>query len=81
MAVWLEANVCEHADAIVAKEQLLRAYNQHASEHGMPSATAHAMTKAVNAAYPHVGDGQRRVSGRVTRCWLGIGLADTETQQ
>jgi hypothetical protein len=78
MAVWLDRMTEELSYAIVAKDVLLRAYNEDCDRVGRPRISAHAMTKAIMRAYPRVTESKRTVSGGLKWCWIGLGLRATE---
>lgn len=78
LSVWLDANTIAQADATVAKQKLLRAYNTTCDAAGRPGVTAKTFTQALRRLRPHIREAQRTVGGRVQWVWLGIGLASPQ---
>lgn len=77
-AVWLDQQTVEAPDCLVAKDELRRAYNKDATANSRPTMTDTAIGLALKAMRPQVSSKQRTVNGKVTWCWLGIGLKSTE---
>jgi hypothetical protein len=59
---------------MVAKGELLAAFNRHLAEGGKPSMTKMAFGLAVKRARPEISEGQRTIQGRVQWVYTGIGL-------
>jgi P4 family phage/plasmid primase-like protien len=74
VSVWIENNTVEHADALVPKSALLAAYNRDCEKQGRAGMTGKAFGQALKRARPQLRDAQRTVSGKLTWCWVGIGL-------
>jgi putative DNA primase/helicase len=74
LAVWLDRNTVDDAQATTTKQLLRVAYNAAAERAGRPAMSAKAFTQAINKLRPDVQEAQRTVSGRVQWCYLGIGL-------
>ena len=74
VSVWIENNTVEHADALVTKSALLAAYNRGCEKQGRAGMTSNSFGRALKRARPQLGDAQRTVSGKLSWCWVGIGL-------
>lgn len=74
VAVWLDAVAIKEPDAMVAKSDLVEAYNRAARKDGRPPITGTAFGLAVRRLMPEVRDGQRKLRGEKRWVWLGLGL-------
>jgi len=75
LSVWLDRNTVEHPEAMVAQDELRRAFNQFAENSGKPGMTAQAFGRALVRAKPGIEKAQRTWRGTSnTRVYLGIGL-------
>jgi P4 family phage/plasmid primase-like protien len=74
VSVWLAQNTVESAEAFVPKDALAKAYNEFCDKVGRPGMNKKGFGRAVKRAFPHIEDGQKSVAGKMTWCWLGIGL-------
>jgi len=74
VTVWLQQNTTEAAEAFVPKDALATAYNKFCDKAGRPGMNKKGFGRAVKRAFPHIADGQKSVAGKMTWCWLGIGL-------
>jgi putative DNA primase/helicase len=74
VSVWLAQNTIEAAEAFVPKDALAKAYNEFCDKVGRPGMNKKGFGRAVKRAFPHIADGQKSVAGKMTWCWLGIGL-------
>jgi P4 family phage/plasmid primase-like protien len=74
VSVWLAQNTVEAAEAFVPKDTLAKAYNEFCDKVGRPGMNKKGFGRAVKRAFPHIEEGQKSVSGKMTWCWLGIGL-------
>jgi putative DNA primase/helicase len=78
VTVWLEQHTVRAATAAVAKDALYSAYRRHADEAGHPAITKNAFGRQVWQTFPDLDEKQRTVSGRLTWCWISLGLAGQE---
>jgi P4 family phage/plasmid primase-like protien len=74
VSVWLAQNTVESAEAFVPKDTLAKAYNEFCDKVGRPGMNKKGFGRAVKRAFPQIEDGQKSVAGKMTWCWLGIGL-------
>ena len=74
VTVWLQQNTTEAAEAFVPKDALATAYNKFCDKAGRPGMNKKGFGRAVKRAFSHIEDGQKSVAGKMTWCWLGIGL-------
>jgi P4 family phage/plasmid primase-like protien len=75
LSVWLDRNTVEHPEAMVAQDELRRAFNQFAENSGKPGMTAQAFGRALARVKPGIEKAQRTWRGvSNTRVYLGIGL-------
>jgi putative DNA primase/helicase len=75
LSVFLDTHVLTAPAALVAKAELLAAYNEDARQHGRPLASAVALGMAVKRAWPDVPEAQRTIAGRQNQwAWIGLGL-------
>lgn len=82
MAVWLDTRAIEGPDLMVAKSELLMAYNTYAGHDQRPATSKKAFGQALKRLRPKIGEGQRIIAGSSTWVWLGIGLkTDTRDQR
>ncbi len=79
LAVWLSEATIESPDAIVAKKDLIIAYNREAEHKGQPRMTATGFGLALRRLRTNLQDAQRTVADKVTWVWLGIGLKSKES--
>jgi P4 family phage/plasmid primase-like protien len=74
VAVWLDQRTVDEPEAVTAKSELPRAYNEGTRQDGRPNETPTAFGKAVRRARPGLKDARRTIGGRVQWCWVGLGL-------
>jgi P4 family phage/plasmid primase-like protien len=74
VSVWLANNTVESAEAFVPKDALAKAYNEFCDKVGRPGMNKKGFGRAVKRTFPHIEEGQKSVAGKMTWCWLGIGL-------
>jgi putative DNA primase/helicase len=75
LSVWLDRNTVEHPDAMVAQDELRKAFNQFAENSGKPGMTPQAFGRALVRVRPGLEKAQRTWRGASnTRVYLGIGL-------
>jgi len=74
VSVWLAQNTVEAAEAFVRKDVLAKAYNEFCDKIGRPGMNKKGFGRAVKRAFPQIADGQKSVAGKMSWCWLGIGL-------
>ena len=74
VSVWLAQNTVESAEAFVPKDALAKAYNEFCDKVGRPGMNKKGFGRAIKRAFPQIADGQKSVAGKMTWCWLGIGL-------
>lgn len=74
-SVWLDRNTVDHPDAMVAQDELRRAYNKFCDETGKPGMTQQAFGRALKRARPDIQKAQRTWNGQPnTRVYVGIGF-------
>jgi P4 family phage/plasmid primase-like protien len=83
LSVWLDRNTIEHPEAMVAQDELRRAFNQFAENSGKPGMTPQSFGRALARVKPGIEKAQRTWQGvSNTRVYLGIGLrADASEEQ
>lgn len=74
VSVWLTQNTIEAAEAFVPKDALATAYNEFCDKVGRPGMNKKGFGRALKRSLPQIEDGQKSVAGKMTWCWLGIGL-------
>ncbi len=74
LAVWLDQNTVEHHDAVIPKDELRRAYAKTCQDTGRPIMPETQFTAALRRLRPKVEPAQRRINGRPTRVFLGLGF-------
>jgi putative DNA primase/helicase len=74
VSVWIAQNTVGHAEAFVSKDALSQAYNEFCEKTGRAGMNKRAFGRAVKRVLPHVEDGQKSIGGKMTWCWLGLGL-------
>lgn len=74
LSVWLDCNTVDLPTAMVAKADLMTAFNKHCTDAGRPPLTKSAFGLALKRARPGIDEGQRTLSGRVQWVYMGIGL-------
>lgn len=80
MAVWLERRTLEDPNAIVAKKDLIVAYNGEAERDGRARMTPNLFGRALKRHRPNVTEAQRVMGGNVVWCYVGIGLLTNEPE-
>lgn len=80
LAVWLERSTILDPGMFVPKAALRDAYNMAAEKAGRPILGNKAFGSAVKRAFPSVQDSQRKVNGRLTECYVGIGLRSKQEE-
>ena len=77
LIAWLERSTVEDPTTKIAKAELLRAYNEHALQHGRGPTTDKSFGKALRRLRPKITDGQHTIGNKPrTHCWLGINLRE-----
>jgi putative DNA primase/helicase len=79
VSVWLSQNTVEAAEAFVSKDVLAKAYNEFCDKVGRPGMNKKAFGRAVKRVFLRVEEGQRSLGGKMSWCWLGIGLKSDGT--
>ncbi|HWQ56663.1 MAG TPA: phage/plasmid primase, P4 family [Bryobacteraceae bacterium] len=74
LSVWLDCNTVDVPTAIVAKSDLMAAFNRHCTDTGRPPLTKSAFGLALERARPAIHEGQRTIHGRLQWVYLGLGL-------
>ena len=74
LAVWLDHNTVQVASAMVPKDTLRRAYAQVCQDKGRPILPENQFTAALKRLRPRVTTAQRRVDGKPTRVFIGLGF-------
>jgi P4 family phage/plasmid primase-like protien len=74
LAVYLDSNTLEKPGAVLPKERLRSAYGQVCQEAGRPVLGEVQFTSALRRLRPKVQVAQRRVDGRPTRVFIGLGF-------
>jgi P4 family phage/plasmid primase-like protien len=74
LSVWLDRFTVERPDAIIAKEKLRGAYGQVCQEAGRPVMGDMQFAAALKRARPKVEHTKRRVDGRPTPVYVGLGM-------
>jgi len=81
LAVWVERHTLEHAEAMIAKDNLVQAYNADCDQAGRPRASKNAFGRALRRLRPQLKEAQRVWEGREqVWVWLGIGLKGSEAE-
>jgi putative DNA primase/helicase len=73
-AVWLEQATVEHPDAMVPKDRLRSAYAQICQEAGRSIMREEQFTAALKRLRPKVEPAKRRLNGKLTPVYLGLGF-------
>jgi P4 family phage/plasmid primase-like protien len=73
MAVWLDQQTVERADAVIPKDKLRGAYSQVCLEAGRPIVPDSQFTGALKRLRPNVQAAQRRVDGKQCQVFVGLG--------
>jgi P4 family phage/plasmid primase-like protien len=82
LSVWLDRNTIEHPEAMVAQDELRRAFNQFAENSGKPGMTPQSFGRALARVKPGIEKAQRTWQGvSNTRVYLGIGLRATDSAE
>ncbi len=71
---WIEQHTIEDSDAFVSRDVLHSTFNQFAKKEGRPSVTKKSLTQTINRVRQHVKSGQKTINGKVTWCYIGLGL-------
>jgi putative DNA primase/helicase len=74
LGIWLDQNTVERADGMVVKDRLRSAYSLVCQDSGRPILGDVQFTAALKRLRPRVQAAQRRVDGRNTRVFTGIGF-------
>jgi putative DNA primase/helicase len=74
LARWLGAITVKDRKAMVAKDALLKAYNDAAELEDRPPITSTALGLAVHRLMPEIEDAQRTIDGKKQWVWTGLGL-------
>jgi putative DNA primase/helicase len=74
LAVWLDQNTIERPDAVVPKDRLRNAYSQACQEAGRPVLGDVHFTGALRRLRPKVEPAKRRIDGRLTPVYVGLGF-------
>jgi len=78
LGIWLDQNTVERADGMVVKDQLRSAYSKVCQDNGRPILGDVQFTAALKRLRPRVQAAQRRVDGRNTRVFTGIGFVTND---
>ena len=78
LVVWLDQNTINLPTAVVAKSDLLTAFNGHLMDNGKPPMTKMAFGLAMKRARPGISEAQRTLKGRVQWVYTGIGFEAAE---
>ncbi len=81
LAVWLDQNTVERGDGVIAKEELRRAYGQACQDAGRPVLGDVQFTATLKRLRSKVQPGQRRINGRVTQVYTGIGMLALDSEE
>ena len=76
VAVWLDAHTVQGTDLMVAKRDLLKAYNATARAEQRPTMTGMGFGQALKRLQPSIREAQRTIAGAVTWVWRGLGLKE-----
>lgn len=74
LTVWLDNYTVDVPTMMVAKADLIAAFNRHSADAGRPPLTKSAFGLALKRARPGINEGQRTLGGRVQWVYMGIGL-------
>jgi len=74
LAVWLDQNTVEHHEAVIAKDELRGAYAKVCQDLGRPIMPVTQFTAALRRLRPKVEAAQRRINGRPTHVFIGLGF-------
>jgi putative DNA primase/helicase len=80
LAVWLDHNTVERPDASVQKDKLRSAYGLVCQDAGRPIMPDTQFTSALKRLRPRVQTAQRRVDGKPTRLFIGLGMVTREPE-
>src|SRR5262249_53801816 len=78
LAVWLDHTTIEPDDAVITKDSLRKAYGQACHEAGRQQMPDGQFTSALRRLRPKVHPAQRRVDGKPTRVFVGLGFVTQE---
>jgi phage/plasmid-associated DNA primase len=76
IAVWLDGRTMLGPEMSVSKDALWNAYNVSARRQNGQAVTKNAFGRSLKELRPDLDEAQRMVAGKLTWCWLGIGLKD-----
>jgi P4 family phage/plasmid primase-like protien len=74
LAVWLDQNTVEHHEAMIVKDELRTAYAKVCQDMGRPIMPVTQFTAALRRLRPKVEPAQRRINGRPTHVFIGLGF-------
>jgi putative DNA primase/helicase len=74
LTVWLDQHTVDLPTAMVAKGELLAAFNRYLTDSGKPPMTKMAFGLAMKRARPAISEAQRTLNSRVQWAYIGIGL-------
>lgn len=80
LAVWLDENTVERSGAFIPKDELRRAYSQACHDNGRPIMPENQFTAALQRLRPKLKPAQRRINGKPTRVFVGLGLTAMEQE-
>jgi putative DNA primase/helicase len=74
LPVWLDLHTVETPNALVVKKDLRFAFNEHLRGQALSPMTETGFAIAFARHRPHIRSKQRKVNGKVQRCYIGIGF-------
>jgi phage/plasmid-associated DNA primase len=81
LAVWLDQHTTERGDAMIPKDKLRSAYGQVCQEAGRPIMGEVQFTAALKRLRPKVEVTKRRVDGKPTPVFIGLGFVIQDPEQ
>jgi len=76
--IWLDHETVEQPNGMVVKSVMRSAYTKVCKDEGRPILGAEQFTRALKRLRPRVRPAQRRVDGRVTEVFTGLGFVDRD---
>ena len=74
VAVWLDRKTTLEPDAVIPADRLWQHYNQDCVAKGRPTVSKTALGRALTELRPAVEKRQRTINGKLSWCYMGIGL-------
>ena len=78
--IWLDHETVEQPNGMVVKSVMRSAYTKVCKDEGRPILGAEQFTRALKRLRPRVRPAQRRVDGRVTEVFTGLGFVDRDQE-